>query len=137
MPKSSLPDLTLFLNILLKLEEFNIPYVIIGGFAATMYGITRATYDIDIIVKLEDIHCQVLADAYPLPRYYADPYQMTCKEYICNIRLLIAPIMARNGWEEMCLTKQVQPQLNVQFSPFYSNNPYPSSLLIMPTGFAD
>lgn len=76
MPKSSLPDLTLFLDILLKLEEFNIPYVIIGGFAATMYGITRATYDIDIIVKLEDIHCQALADAYPLPRYYADPYQI-------------------------------------------------------------
>lgn len=31
---------------------------------------------IDIIVKLEDIHCQALADAYPLPRYYADPFQM-------------------------------------------------------------
>ncbi len=66
MPKSSLPDLTLFLDILLKLEEFNIPYVIIGGFAATMYGITRATYDIDIIVKLEDIHCQALADPYQM-----------------------------------------------------------------------
>lgn len=76
MPNSSPPDLTLFLGILLKLEEINIPYVIIGGFAAAMYGITRATYDIDIIVKLEAEHCQALAEAYPLPRYYADPYQM-------------------------------------------------------------
>lgn len=76
MPKSSTPDLTLFLDILLKLEELNIPYVIIGGFAATMYGITRATYDIDILVKLEGTHYQALAEAYPLPRYYADPYQM-------------------------------------------------------------
>jgi hypothetical protein len=66
----------LFLDILLKLEQFNIPYVIIGGFAATMYGTTRATFDIDIVVDLEEQHIQALADAYPLPRYYADPYQM-------------------------------------------------------------
>lgn len=76
MPNSSPPDLTLFLDILLKLEELNIPYVIIGGFAAAMYGITRATYDIDIVVKMETAHCQALAEVYPPPRYYADPYQM-------------------------------------------------------------
>jgi hypothetical protein len=58
------------------LEELNIPYVIIGGFAATMYGISRATFDIDIIVNLEEKHIQVLAEVYPLPRYNADPYQM-------------------------------------------------------------
>lgn len=41
-----------------------------------MYGITRATYDIDIIVDLDESHIEALAEAYPLPRYYADPYQM-------------------------------------------------------------
>jgi hypothetical protein len=76
VPKASDPGLTLFLDILLKLEELNIPYVIIGGFAATMYGITRATFDIDIIVNLEEKHIQSLSAAYPLPRYYADPHQM-------------------------------------------------------------
>lgn len=76
MSNASPPDLTLFLDILLKLESLEIPYVIIGGFAATMYGITRATYDIDIIVNMEEEHIQALAAAYPLPRYYADPYQM-------------------------------------------------------------
>lgn len=54
----------------------DIPYVVIGGFAATMYGITRATYDIDILVNMEEEHIQALAEAYPLPRYYADPEQM-------------------------------------------------------------
>jgi hypothetical protein len=73
---ASPPDLTLFLDILLKLEALEIPYVIIGGFAATMYGITRVTYDIDIIVSMEEEHIEALAAAYPLPRYYADPYQM-------------------------------------------------------------
>jgi hypothetical protein len=66
----------LFLDILLALERLEIPYAIIGGFAATMYGITRATFDIDIVVNLEEKHIQALSAAYPSPRYYADPYQM-------------------------------------------------------------
>jgi len=73
---NSKPELSLFLDILHKFEALNIPYVIIGGFAAVMYGITRATYDIDIIVDMDENHMQALSAAYPLPRYYADPYQM-------------------------------------------------------------
>jgi hypothetical protein len=76
VPKASDPGLNLFLDILLKLEELDVPYVIIGGFAATIYGITRATFDIDIVVDLEEKHIQTLSEAYPLPRYYADPHQM-------------------------------------------------------------
>ncbi|NHZ71962.1 MAG: hypothetical protein GWP17_02620, partial [Aquificales bacterium] len=67
MPKALNPGLNLFLDILLKLESLGIPYAIIGGFAATMYGITRATFDIDIVVNLEEKHIQVLSAAYPSP----------------------------------------------------------------------
>ena len=76
MPPKSTPDLSLFLDILLKLEVLEIPYAIIGAFAATMYGITRATYDIDLIVDLNEAHIAALTQVYPLPRYYADPRQM-------------------------------------------------------------
>ena len=76
MPAASSPGFNLFLDILLKLEELDIPYAIIGGFAATIYGITRATFDIDIVVDLAEKDIQALAEAYPLPRYYADPHQM-------------------------------------------------------------
>lgn len=76
MPKVSSPGSNLFLDILLKLEALQIPYAIIGGFAATIYGITRTTFDIDIVVDLQEEHIQALSNAYPLPRYYADPYQM-------------------------------------------------------------
>ena len=69
-------DLSLFLDILQTLEAIGAPYMIIGAFAATVYGITRATYDIDIAVELEDEHIKALAAAYWLPRYYADPVQM-------------------------------------------------------------
>jgi len=50
--------------------------MIIGAFAGTVYGITRVTYDIDIVVSLNDAQIEALAEAYPPPRYYADPYQM-------------------------------------------------------------
>lgn len=76
MPTEDRPDLSLFLDILQTLERIGAPYMIIGGFAATMYGITRTTYDIDIVVDLKEQHIQALAAAYPSPRYYADPEQM-------------------------------------------------------------
>lgn len=70
------PDFSHFLDILRTLETIRAPYMIIGAFAATVYGITRTTYDIDIVVDLTEAHIQALAATYPLPRYYADPDQM-------------------------------------------------------------
>lgn len=70
------PDLSLFVDILHALEEIGAPYVIIGAFAGTVYGINRTTYDIDIVVDLSDEHVQRLVARYPPPRYYADPEQM-------------------------------------------------------------
>ena len=70
------PGLNLFLDILFKLDELDIPYVIIGGFAATIYGTNRATFDIDMVVDLKEKHIEAIAAAYPLPRYYADPHQI-------------------------------------------------------------
>lgn len=76
MSNERAPDLSLFLDILLTLEKIGAPYMIIGAFAATMYGITRTTYDLDIVVQLSEEHIAALVVAYPLPRYYADPEQM-------------------------------------------------------------
>ena len=70
------PDLSLFLDILHTLETIRAPYMVIGAFAATVYGVTRVTYDIDIVVDLDEEHIEALAAAYPPPRYYADPVQM-------------------------------------------------------------
>jgi hypothetical protein len=66
----------LFFDILQTLDRIDSPYMIIGGFAAAIYGNNRTTYDIDIVVDLKEHHIQALAAAYPAPRYYADPEQM-------------------------------------------------------------
>jgi hypothetical protein len=73
VPAEQKPELSLFLDILQTLERINAPYMIIGAFAGTVYGITRVTYDIDIVVDLSERHITALSNAYPLPRYYADP----------------------------------------------------------------
>jgi len=76
VPDRSAPNLGLFIDILCTLERIEAPYMIIGAFAGTVYGVTRVTYDIDIVVDLTDTHMRQLASAYPLPRYYADVEQM-------------------------------------------------------------
>ena len=48
MPDEGPPDLSLFLDVLLTLEAIDAPYMVIGAFAAIVYGSTRVTYDIDI-----------------------------------------------------------------------------------------
>ncbi len=70
------PDLSLFWGILQTLEAIGAPYMIIGAFAANVYGVTRTTYDIDIVVDLGEEHIQALVAAYPPPRYYAGLVQM-------------------------------------------------------------
>ena len=70
------PDLSLFLDILQTLEAIGAPYMVIGAFAGVVYGVTRITYDIDIVVDLSEAHIEALAAVNPPPRYYADPLQM-------------------------------------------------------------
>jgi len=76
VPSGRAPDLSFFLDILQTLEDIDAPYMIIGAFAAAVYGVSRTTYDIDIVVELDEEHIEALAAAYPVPRYYADPEQM-------------------------------------------------------------
>lgn len=65
-----------YLDVVRALDEIGAPYMIVGAFAATAFGLRRATFDVDIIVDLREAHFDALAHRFPLPRYYADPEQM-------------------------------------------------------------
>lgn len=43
-----------YLAIFKKLNEERIRYIVVGGLAVNLYGIPRMTYDIDLILDLED-----------------------------------------------------------------------------------
>jgi hypothetical protein len=72
----SLPDLGFYKDVMQTLNELGAPYVIVDGFAASVFGNPRPTYDVDIIVDLKKDHIEALVARYPPPRYYADPVQM-------------------------------------------------------------
>ncbi len=59
-----------FTYVVSVLEHLNIPYMVVGGFAAIFYGEPRLTLDVDIVVDMhwEDIPSFVAA--FPLPDYY-------------------------------------------------------------------
>lgn len=65
-----------YLDVVRALDEIGAPYMIVGAFAATAFGLRRATFDVDIIVDLHEPHFDALARRFPPPRYYADPEQM-------------------------------------------------------------
>jgi hypothetical protein len=65
-----------YIDVVRALDEIGASYMLVGAFAASTYGLARATYDVDIIVDLGESHITALAARFPLPRYYADPQQM-------------------------------------------------------------
>jgi hypothetical protein len=65
-----------YLDVVRTLDEIEAPYMLVGAFAATAFGLRRVTFDVDIIVDLSEPHFDALARRFPPPRYYADPEQM-------------------------------------------------------------
>lgn len=65
-----------YFDIVRALEGIGAPYMLVGAFAGSAFGISRATFDVDILVDLQEPHFSALAHRFPPPRYYADPEQM-------------------------------------------------------------
>lgn len=65
-----------YFDIVRALEEIGAPYMLVGAFAGSAFGISRATFDVDILVDLQEPHFDALASRFPPPRYYADLEQM-------------------------------------------------------------
>ena len=52
------------------LEQLDIPYMVVGGFAAITYGEPRLTLDADIVVDMQHAHVDPFVAAFPIPDYY-------------------------------------------------------------------
>jgi hypothetical protein len=52
------------------LERLGIPYMVVGGFAAILYGEPRLTIDVDIVVDMRSEHIAPFVAAFPIPEYY-------------------------------------------------------------------
>jgi hypothetical protein len=54
----------------IKLLELKIPYAIVGSFASSVWGESRLTQDIDVVVDLKSGHIPQLCAAFPDPEFY-------------------------------------------------------------------
>jgi len=55
------------------LDEQNVPYMLSGSLALTLYAIPRATRDIDLIVELQDKHVNSFVQAIKGKFYFHEP----------------------------------------------------------------
>lgn len=65
-----------YIRVVKSLDEIEAPYIIVGAFAGLIFGVNRATFDVDILVDLKNDDFEKLSAKFPLPRYYADPEMM-------------------------------------------------------------
>ena len=65
--------ISFYVRVFRALDEIGVPYMIVGAFGGYPFGITRVTFDIDILVDLREQDFNALSQKFPLPRYYADP----------------------------------------------------------------
>lgn len=68
--------ISFYVQVVKALDEIGAPYMIVGAFGGYLFGITRVTFDIDILVDLREQDFEALSQKFPLPRYYADPEMM-------------------------------------------------------------
>jgi Nucleotidyl transferase of unknown function (DUF2204) len=47
-----------------SLQRHNVKYVVIGGIASILYGVPRATFDLDILIEATESNAQHLLDAF-------------------------------------------------------------------------
>jgi hypothetical protein len=59
-----------FTYVIEVLERLGIPYMVVGGFAATFYGEPRLTIDVDIVMDMKYEHIRPLVAAFPPSNYY-------------------------------------------------------------------
>jgi len=67
-----------FTYVIEVLEQLEIPYMVVGGFAAIFYGEPRLTIDMDIVVDMKWNHIGPFVAAFPIPDYYVS------EEGICD-----------------------------------------------------
>ena len=65
-----------FTYVIQTLERLEIDYMVVGGFAAILYGEPRLTIDVDIVADLRAEHIRPLLAAFPNPDYYVSEEAM-------------------------------------------------------------
>jgi hypothetical protein len=75
-----MPEADLFLLFVRPLQHASIRYIVTGSVAAIFYGEPRLTFDVDLVVFLNDEDIARLADLFPSSDFYLPPLEMIAGE---------------------------------------------------------
>jgi hypothetical protein len=65
---------------LARLNATDIPYMVTGSVAATVYGEPRLTQDVDLVLRLDHESARRLGEAFPGAEYYVPPLETVTEE---------------------------------------------------------
>ncbi len=71
------PDLVRFAELL---ENHEIPCMVVGSVASTVWGEPRSTLDIDLVVAARSADAERIAALFPEPRYFVRPIEVIRRE---------------------------------------------------------
>lgn len=62
----------IFRDIIAAFDQANVPHMVVGSFASNLYGVGRATQDIDIVVLATPDEIRIVLSLLPKTKYYFD-----------------------------------------------------------------
>jgi len=71
-----------FQEVLTRLEENSLPYMVVGSIASIVYGEPRMTKDMDIVVNTSPQDSLTFEKIFPMPEYYCPPKEVVIDEVI-------------------------------------------------------
>ena len=71
-----------FFDILRRLEDNNIEYMVVGSMAAMVYGEPRMTHDMDVVIQVSPMDAQRLEDIFKPEEFYCPPIEIIRSEIV-------------------------------------------------------
>jgi hypothetical protein len=67
---------SLFLVFTRRLDRLQVPYMLTGSIASTIYGEPRLTNDVDIVIEISRESCEQLGALFPPDEFYCPPTEV-------------------------------------------------------------
>jgi len=71
-----------FFSVIQKLEEKEIPYMVVGSIASMIYGEARLTRDMDLVIDILPSDAKKLEALFPLEQFYCPPLEVMQAEIV-------------------------------------------------------
>jgi hypothetical protein len=71
-----------FFSVIQKLEEKEIPYMVVGSIASMIYGEARLTRDMDLVIDILPSDAQKFESLFPLEQFYCPPLEVVKSEIV-------------------------------------------------------